>query len=183
VLQFLKLSQRVNREWVKRNYGWFLLSIPVLALAIADVLPSTITPSSQAIAQEDPHLSGSSADGIYVYGESPQLDVLGSTYFVLESRDNQVVGGFYRYHSSFDCFYGQMTNHSLQVTVIPTYDQANDQANYPYAVQRSNTAIASPNTLPITPEFEGFHHLQHPDEVANRVLDTCRNEYAELVWQ
>jgi hypothetical protein len=179
VLQFLELSQRVNREWVKRNYGWFLLSIPVLALAIADVLPSTIRPSSQAIAQEQPDPLGSSADGIYVYGESPQLEVLGVTYFVLESRDNQVVGGFYRYHSSFDCFYGQMTNHSLQVTVIPTYDPA----NYPYAVQRSDTAIASPNTLPITPEFEGFYHLQHPDEVANRVLDTCRNEYAELVWQ
>ncbi|MFO8040553.1 MAG: hypothetical protein R6U67_14040 [Sodalinema sp.] len=179
MLQFLGLSQRVNIEWLKRNYGWFFWSIPLLALAIADVLPSTVTPSSPAIAQEMPDHSGSSADGIYVYGESPQLQILGRAYIVLESRGNQVVGGFYMYQSSFDCFYGQMTHQSLQVTVIPTYEET----RYSYAIQRSDTAIASPNTPPITPEFEGFYRLQNPDEVANRVLDTCRNEYADLVWQ
>lgn len=175
VLQFLGLSQQLKTQWVKRNYSWFLWFLPVLALAIADVLPSMITASSRAIAQEMPNHSG---NGIYVYGESPQPQILGMAYMVLESRENQVVGGFYMYQSSFDCFYGQMTNQSLQVTVIPTYEET----SYSYAVQRSDTAIASPNTL-ITPEFEGFYRLQRADEVANRVLETCRDEYADLVWQ
>lgn len=167
-------------EWVKGNCHWFLLSFPVLVLAIAEFLLTTVTPSSPAIAQERSDASGRrSADGIYVYGESPKLEVLGVTYLVLESRGNQVVGGFYMYRSSFDCFYGQLTNQSLQLTVIPTYDQA----NYSYAVQRSDTAIASPTPLALTPEFEGFHRLQRADEVANQVLETCRNNYADLVWQ
>jgi len=179
VLQFLGFSQRVNREWVKRHYGWFLLSFPLLVLAIAAGLSPTVAPSSRAIAQERLDNSGSSADGIYLYGESPQPGVLGVAYLVLESRNNQVVGGFYMYHSSFDCFYGQITNHSLQVTVVPTYEQD----NYPYAVQRSDTAIASSNPLPITPELEGFYRIQTADDVANRVLENCRNGYADLVWQ
>ncbi len=164
---------------VKKYCYWLLISLPCLLLAISADWPSALFSTRGAIAQEDLNAQTPSGGEIYLYGESPQPQVLGTAYMVLESRDNQVVGGFYMYQSSFDCFYGRITNHSLQITVIPTYEQS----HYPYAVQRSDTAIASPGGHGTTPDFEGFYRLNRPDAVARHVLETCRREYGSLVWQ
>ncbi|USR92408.1 hypothetical protein NEA10_06725 [Phormidium yuhuli AB48] len=164
---------------VKKYCYWLLLSLPGLLLALAADLPSSVVSVPGAIAQEDSTTQTTSAGDIYFYGESGQPEVLGSAYMVLESRQNQVVGGFFMYQSSFDCFYGQITNQALQITVIPTYEHI----RYSYAVERSDTAIASPEGLATMPEFDGFYPLSHPDAVARHVLETCRHEYGSLVWQ
>lgn len=174
VFQLFGLAQDV-----KKYCRWLLVSLPCLLLAMGAGLPSAFTSTGGAIAQESSNRQRTSTGEIYWYGESPQPQVLGVAYMVLEARQNQVVGGFFMYQSSFDCFYGRITNHSLQITVIPTYEPN----HYPYAVQRSDTAIASPGGLAATPEFDGFHPLNRPDEVARHVLDTCRHEYGDLVWQ
>lgn len=113
------------------------------------------------------------ADGVYLYGESPAPDQVGSAYLVFEvSESDRVVGAFYMPYSSFDCFQGEFQGTQLNLTVINAYTQT----PHPYSIAvQSDTYVASNgNSAPAEVGLEGFHNLESISENDQRILATCK---------
>lgn len=110
------------------------------------------------------------ANGIYLFGQSPQPNQLGSAYMVFEVTQNQVVGGFYMPSSSFDCFYGELQANQMALNVVDSYEQTVN----PFAVAMStdSSVAQTGGSVPVT--FEGFHRLSNLSDTDNNVLNTCR---------
>lgn len=112
-------------------------------------------------------------DGVYFYGESPQRDQLGQAYMVFETRQQKLLGAFYLPHSSFDCFYGQVAQNQLALTVIDSYDRT----PHPYQMALEPVAIASsPDSLNLQFEPEGFHRIPELSDLEHHILETCRHD-------
>lgn len=114
------------------------------------------------------------ADGVYLYGQAPERDQIGSAYMVFEVDQGQVVGAFYMPHSSFDCFYGNVQSDRLALTVIDSYART----YHPYAIAlEPEDAVATIGNETIAPMgLEGFHQLTEPTENDLRLLSTCRSD-------
>lgn len=115
------------------------------------------------------------ADGIYLYGESPEPEQLGRTYLVFEVTQGAVIGAFYMPSSEFDCTYGRLQADQLALTVIDSYGQG----RHPYAI-----ALAPPSPIAAqTPtaarglNLEGYYPLATVSENDRRMLEVCKAAY------
>ena len=121
-------------------------------------------------------------DGIYLYGQSPELNRVGQIYMVFESRGQKVIGALYMPESEFDCFYGAPDRgNELALTVVNSYDRmTHDFAlaiapEYPVA-SRSDRLTGQQFAL------EGFHAIAHLSEIERRILGTCKQNYQQQIW-
>lgn len=112
------------------------------------------------------------ADGVYLYGQSPEPNQIGSAYMVFQVEQGQVEGAFYMPRSSFDCFYGSFQSDHLALTVINSYEKT----HYPYAIAlepQDAVATIDDGTLPPV-GLQGFHRLESPSENDLHILSTCQ---------
>ncbi len=149
-----------------------LIASLLLAISLAiPGLPVSSTASQSLIPANSPL-----SDGVYLYGQSPQPDVLGNAYIVLEVKGSKVIGAFYMPHSSFDCAYGNITAKELQVTIVDSYERT----RYPYAiaVQQQQTVASKPGArLQPSITLKGFHPIATVSENDQRILGICKQEY------
>lgn len=137
--------------------------MPIASSRAAD-LPTTDRPSSDATL----------TDGVYVYGQSPEPNQLGSEYLVFEVNQGRVVGGFYMPRSSFDCFYGNVEADQLALTVVDSYEQT----RHPYAVAlQAEGSVAQVGDAALPVGLEGYHRLETLTDVDQQVLTTCRADH------
>jgi hypothetical protein len=116
-------------------------------------------------------------DGVYFYGESPQLDQLGHGYMVFEARQHKLVGALFLPRSSFDCFYGQVGPNHLGMTVIDSYDRT----LHPYQMALEPVAIASsPDAQNLQFKPEGMHRIAELRDDELGYLETCRQDVQKL---
>lgn len=122
----------------------------------------------QAISQRLPN-------GVYLYGQSPEADQIGSAYMVFEVNDQQVIGAFYMPSSSFDCFYGEVQAQQLALNVVDTYERT----VHPYAVALETPgSVASNGNEAIAPlSLEGFHAIDAVSANDQRILSTCKTDH------
>jgi hypothetical protein len=133
------------------------------------IIGSLIVTMGAAIANTTPP---SLADGVYVFGESPNAHELGTTYMVMQVSGHEVSGGFYQPASSFDCFHGETTSTVLNLTVIDSYAQT----EHPLAMTLENAAtVASANATASQWVPSGFHRLADVTATDRQVLQTCTN--------
>lgn len=116
------------------------------------------------------------ANGIYLYGQSPQPEQIGEAYAVMEITDNQAVGAFYMPQSSFDCFYGAVESDNLSLNVVSSYDQATHE--YSVAFQEG-TAIAAANGTTTPVQLVGYHPIDTVSQNDHRILSVCRANFGE----
>ncbi|GAB4236895.1 MAG: hypothetical protein Kow00121_64070 [Elainellaceae cyanobacterium] len=114
-------------------------------------------------------------DGVYLYGESPEPDQIGSAYLVFAVDDNQVTGAFYQPRSSFDCFQGEFQGDRLNLSVINSYNQT----THPYSVAVQSDSYVASASDPITAPaaLEGYHHIRTVSENDQRILETCQADF------
>ncbi|MDM7325582.1 MAG: hypothetical protein P3X23_000485 [Thermosynechococcus sp. Uc] len=93
------------------------------------------------------------ANGLYLFGESPQPQQVGHSYIVFEVKDRNVYGALYLPNSSFDCFRGTVGDRQLQVTVFPTYEE---------------------ETYPAEIDLFSFYHLRHLSAGDRAILAACK---------
>ncbi len=114
------------------------------------------------------------ADGVYLYGESPEPDQIGRAYLVLEVTQGSAIGAFYMPASEFDCTYGRFQADQLALTVIDSYEQG----RHPYAI-----ALTAASPIAAQPDqatglnLEGFYPIAAVSENDQRILDTCKVRY------
>jgi hypothetical protein len=115
-------------------------------------------------------------NGIYLYGQAPNVEQLGSTYVVFEvDRYQQVTGAFYMPQSSFDCFQGELQANQLAVTITDSYDRT----TYSYTVAlEQEAAVADRDGRAIAPiNLIGFHAIETVGTNDQNVLATCKAMY------
>ncbi|NJR38593.1 MAG: hypothetical protein HC781_06775 [Leptolyngbyaceae cyanobacterium CSU_1_4] len=177
---------------VRSSKGWFSvvrqIKKPVTGLLLTLGLAGAGLPSLPASSTEAPvsftksalpkvaQIAQSStiqplADGVYLYGQSPERDQLNSTYLVFEVTRGQIMGAFYMPRSSFDCVYGNLQSDQLALNVVDSYSRE----SYPYAVAlQGGGAIANAqgSVPPVT--LEGMHRIDNINSNDQRLLSTCK---------
>lgn len=120
------------------------------------------------------------SDGVYLYGQSAEPEVVGQAYMVFEVRDRNLIGAFYMPRSSFDCFYGRVENQELALTIVNTYDRT----EYSYAVGIDNAPVASSSDPAIDiVRLEGFESIATVSDNDRRILNVCKDNYQDRVGE
>jgi hypothetical protein len=150
---------------------------------IAETIPASNLESTSAWIEADNSMGTGQtlADGIYLYGESPESDQIGQAYMVFESRADKMIGAFYMPHSEFDCFYGTRQGNELALTVVNSYDLN----THTFAVGIVHQyPVASTSDHPTDGEFalEGLHPIAEVSELDQQLLATCKQNYQEQIW-
>lgn len=119
------------------------------------------------------------ADGIYLYGQSPQPGQLGVDYAVMEVRDRQTVGAFYQMSSSFDCFHGEIGSENVNLTIVNSYEDV----SYSYAlpIDQTATVASSDDSVAGAVELVGLHSIDTVSEMDMEILATCRAAHAQEI--
>jgi hypothetical protein len=168
----MKFQGQASQPWrtlirkIEKPFTGLMLTVGLVATGSA-LLPAY----SEAANRTDQPL----ADGVYLYGQSPQPNTIGSEYLVFEVNQGQVIGGFYMPSSSFDCFYGSVEAQKLALTVVDSYEQT----PHPYAVAlQSESPVASAGNEAIGPVgLEGYHRIENLSGVDHQVLNTCKADH------
>ncbi|MBD2463812.1 hypothetical protein H6G89_22685 [Oscillatoria sp. FACHB-1407] len=177
----------------RRRTLWQRLEKPITGLlfTIALVVSVDGVPRFTAQGAEVPdHLSHPSAessveattqavmpDGVYLYGQSPEAEQIGSTYVVFEVNRDRIVGAFYMPSSSFDCFQGELRPNQMQLTMAASYDQE----SYPYtvAVQHNASLANSQGSAVATTTIPGYHSLESVSDNDHTILATCKQHFGD----
>jgi len=117
------------------------------------------------------------ADGVYLYGQSPEPEKLGLAYMVFEVRQGRTVGAFYMPQSSFDCFYGQVQAKQMALTVVDSYDRR----SHSFEIARQSNATVAGNQGAVTQGFAGYYRLADLSANDRRILDVCRAQYQNQI--
>ena len=113
------------------------------------------------------------ANGVYLYGESEQPDVVGKEYIVFETIGNKTIGAFYLPQSEFSCFYGQFKGARMNVTLIDVFDR--QKYNFKLALN-SNGLTASKQPMMGAPTYQPLGKISDNDR---RILNTCKLQLSE----
>lgn len=145
-----------------------LLMTASLATATVAAMDRTVSAQPQPAQPESAQLL---EDGVYLYGQSEQPEQIGSEYLVFEVNQGKVTGGFYMPRSSFDCFYGNVEDNQLALTVIDSYEQT----LHPYAVALATAdSVASDSGTAVPVGLEGYHRINTLGEIDQQILSTCK---------
>ncbi|ACK69514.1 conserved hypothetical protein [Gloeothece citriformis PCC 7424] len=144
---------------------------PSPTLALENSSPQNSSQSSQMnfIAQSESS-SSSLADGVYLYGQSPEPEQIGQEYLVIRVNQGQVVGAFYMPQSEFNCFYGNVNAQQMNLSVVDPYDNS----VHPYSIALQTTSpVAAQNASSVSLTLEGYHQLSKLSENDQRILNVC----------
>lgn len=147
-----------------------------LLLTMGLVTSSALLPVAGSKASDLPSSDTPFADGIYLYGQSPEPQQIGSEYLVFEVKQGKVAGGFYMPHSSFDCFYGNVKSNQLALTVIDSYEKT--PHSYDVALQSEGFVAQAEGATAIPVGLEGYHRLDSMTKIDQQVLSTCRTNHS-----
>lgn len=144
---------------------WRPLAIAALGCSL---IASAVGLAANPVAASEPREK--LTDGVYVFGESPTAGQIGTTYMVMQVDDNRVSGGFYQPSSSFDCFYGEIADSEMALTVVDSYAQT----EHPFALAlESQTSVASQTAIAGEWVPSGFHPIADVSTTDREVLQTC----------
>ena len=206
LLDFARFAQVTKNLYLKGGVllGTMLVGLcatQVLALSnVVDVTPEAILHRTTENIAQTIHLSNPASikpeklldksddslpDGVYLYGESSELDQIGQAYMVFESRGGKIIGALYMPHCEFDGFYGTRQGNQLALTVVNSYDGM----THTFAlgiVEDYPVASASDRQPPGNGEtkfsLEGFQAIANLSDLDRRLLAICKDNYQEQIW-
>ncbi|NJN04525.1 MAG: hypothetical protein HC873_00710 [Leptolyngbyaceae cyanobacterium SL_1_1] len=147
-----------------------------LAMGIGLVLSGWCSVSYSGTALANPpvqqNLGSALADGIYLFGRSPQPDQIGAEYLVFEVRGQHTVGAFYMPSSSFDCFHGEVQPDRLLLNIMGSYDQP--ASDYAIALQPESNLSASELGAIAPASLAGYYEISNLSQGDRNLLATCQ---------
>ncbi|NJN87583.1 MAG: hypothetical protein HC881_16335 [Leptolyngbyaceae cyanobacterium SL_7_1] len=150
------------------SFAW--VGLPNLAQAEQITSLQNLTSQASSLERSNPSLS----DGVYLYGQSPQPETVGSAYVVFEVEDDRVVGAFYMPYSSFDCFQGEVQDEQLALNVVDSYERT----VHPYSLALdASTSVASAAGQSAPVGLEGYHAIAELSENDQRMLEVCQTDF------
>jgi hypothetical protein len=127
---------------------------------------------SQESSSEEVSLTRTSglANGVYLYGRSPEPETMGQEYLVFKVQKGEVIGAFYMPRSEFNCFSGSFDSRQINLSIVDPHDGM--KYNYAIGLQVvSPVATNSRRSSEVT--LEGYHRLGNLSDNDQRILDAC----------
>lgn len=152
------------------------LAVPASLLAKLRAAPAASQPQPAAIAaapiSQPKEADSALADGIYLYGQSPQPEQLGQEYLVFKVQAGRVIGAFYMPRSEFACFSGTVNSRQMQLSIVDPYD--NTVSPYTIALQELSP-VANSGQLSRAVGLEGYHQISEISNLDRHILGICLN--------
>lgn len=146
-------------------FASWMAKVNVAVLTGMSLMAATGLPS---MASESPL-----ADGVYLYGQAPQPEVIGSEYLVFEVENGEAKGAIYLPSSEFNCFTADIDNQGMSLGIVDPFDNA----VYPYEIAINlQGEIAGSDRAPLMAELEGYHALETISNNDRRILEICKND-------
>ena len=141
--------------------------------SVAIAVLATLAGNTTALGENLNRLSQTpTANGVYLYGESDQPDVVGKEYIIFETIGNKTIGAFYLPRSEFSCFRGKFQGSRLNVTLIDALD--GQKYNFTLTINpRGLTASKQP--MMGEPSYQPLGKISDNDR---RILNTCKVQLA-----
>lgn len=117
------------------------------------------------------------ADGIYLYSQSPRTNQLGQEYMIFEMRQGKVTGAFYLPQSEFSCFQGSLTSNKLSVTVAAEDNSEANSAQVAAATQIEDNYAQIPS--PYAVGLQNYYQLANISDNDRRILTACQSNGRE----
>ncbi|WP_346289687.1 hypothetical protein [Sphaerothrix gracilis] len=143
-----------------------------LSLTLTGLTALPYTSTTLASPQLSEGIGQTLADGVYLFGRSPQPAQIGTEYVVFEVRNQQTVGAFYSPASSFDCFQGEVRPDRLMLTVIGSYEQT--ASAYAIALQPATALNAAQQGAGAPTTLTGYHAIAELSQTDSHILATCQ---------
>lgn len=127
---------------------------------------------SQENSSEEVSLTRTSAlaNGVYLYGRSPEPETMGQEYLVFKVQKGEVIGAFYMPRSEFNCFSGSFDSRQINLSIVDPHDGI--KYDYTIGLQVvSPVATNSKRSSEVT--LEGYHRLGDLSDNDQRILDAC----------
>jgi len=164
------LRSRVTQQMTQQT-TWLRSTVKAgLAVSLA------FTGMGQMAINAQPALANdlTSAGQVYLFGESPQRDQLGQTYFIFRKVGDRIVGAIYAPRSSFDCFQGAVQGNQLKIDVVDSYTRQ----VYPVAISLERNSVVAGN-LQNTVDFklEGLYPIADISQNDQRILAVCQADF------
>lgn len=173
---------KVGRS-VSRSVREALLSLAVLGFSLSTVgVVQASANATNATSHQSTNQIGAQAkelaileDGIYLFGQSPQRDQIGSSYAIFSIANNQTVGAFYQPNSSFDCFFGHVRPDHMALSVVDSYEQS----VHPYAIAlTTDSSLTAGSGAPVY-TLQGFHRIENVSDQDISILAICEADLAQ----
>ncbi len=117
------------------------------------------------------------ANGIHLYGQSPERDRLGVEYLVFAVNNNKIVGAFYQPLSEFNCFYGGLDGNKIILSILDPYDGR----VHPYfiALQNSSPLASQGDNVGKNFSLVGYHAFTTVNDNELEMLNTCQEQFSD----
>lgn len=147
-------------------------------------VPQLDIPETTALAPESPVIRKLAtpsvkipeADGVYLYGQSPEPGVNGQGYIVFEQRQGRVTGALYMPNSEFSCFQGTVDNSG---DLAMTVQSSPGEASVTQVASRDSEPNLDQN-VPVhyaySVALQDYHQLNAVSEVDKNILQMCKAE-------
>jgi hypothetical protein len=147
------------------QHRWF--TSVMIALAALVMQPSNVLADNANRLNLTPQ-----TNGVYLYGESDQPEVVGKEYIIFETIGNKTIGAFYLPKSEFSCFYGQFKGSRMNVTLIDTFDRQ----KYNFSLNLNPSGLtASKQPMMGEPSYQPLGKISTGDR---NILSTCKAQLA-----
>lgn len=162
----LRSPAQDRQSFVTVKKSW----LATVAISVLAICGSTTT--SQVLSQTSIRsIANPTANGVYLYGESSQPNVVGKEYIIFETNGKKTIGAFYLPRSEFSCFYGQFKGSDLKVTLVDPFTE--QRSNFTLALDRNNDLNASNRPVLDKP---AYHLLRKVSPNDRRILAICKQQ-------
>jgi hypothetical protein len=161
----------ISKLWqsIRHNKKLWLTSIAIAVLATfvtnSPAGGNTMVTTDNSIRQS---IAPPTRNGVYLYGESDQPDLVGKEYIVFETIGTKIIGAIYLPQSEFSCFYGHFRGARMNVTLIDIYDR--QQSKFTLALN-ANRLTASKQPTIGAPTYQPLGKISNNDR---RILNACK---------
>jgi hypothetical protein len=162
------------------------LSITLTGLAIGLSISTLHTKS--ALGQESAPLTVSAkatkgspsnvptADGVYLYGQSPLPNQVGQEYTVFEVNQGRVIGALYMPNAEYSCFDGTYKSGQLALMVA---SNAEEEGGTPTKVATASSHLVGKISSPLALTLENYHRISKVGAKDREILSACKANYQQ----
>jgi hypothetical protein len=155
-----------RQSFVTVKKSW-LATVAIAVLAVCGIISTSQVLSKTA----NRSIANPRVNGVYLYGESSQPNVVGKEYIIFETNRQKTIGAFYLPRSEFNCFYGQFKGADLKVTLINPFTR--QRSNFTLALDRNNDLNASNRPVLDKPAYQLLRKVSTNDR---RILAACKQQ-------
>ncbi|WP_267383092.1 hypothetical protein [Cyanobacterium sp. uoEpiScrs1] len=148
-----------------------LISSGTISAKFAQATEESLSHSRENLSEEVSFKrTNSLANGVYLYGRSPEPEIMGQEYLVFKVQKGEVIGAFYMPRSEFNCFSGSFDSRQINLSIVDPYDGI----EYDYSISlRVVSPVANHDQQASEVTLEGYYRLGSLSNNDQRILNAC----------